>query len=105
MKRRNETKPFIEKGALLPVINVTTQRRAGNKHVTLIHNLEKFGIDLKDFAKYVQNAAASSASVTTDSSGSKSEMVLIQGNQTKFVKKLFLEKLNFPAKHVLLPSK
>ncbi|XP_063726687.1 eukaryotic translation initiation factor 2D-like [Symsagittifera roscoffensis] len=97
-------KEVLVKGQSHPVLKVTTHKRAGNKHVTLIQNLEKFGINMKQFARFLQNLAASSSSATTDKA-TKCEIVQVQGNQVKLLRKLFLEQLKFPVKCIDIPNK
>ena len=96
--------PCIVKGLEYPVLDISTQKRAGNKHVTVIQNLEKFQIDLKEFARYLQHAAASSSSVSQNQAN-KADVVIVQGNQIKLLRKIFLEKLKFPFKYVNIPTK
>ncbi|XP_055931703.1 eukaryotic translation initiation factor 2D-like isoform X2 [Argiope bruennichi] len=75
--------PIVKKGKLEP-INVAVDTRTGNKKVTLITNLETYGINPEKLAQHVQVAVAASTSITSTQSG-KGTLVLIQGNQ-KFIK-------------------
>ena len=97
-------KPSLIKGQSHPILKVTTQKRAGNKHVTLIQNLDKFGINMKLFARFLQNLAASSSSINEDKA-SKFEYVQVQGNQIKLLRKLFFDQMKFPPKYVDIPIK
>lgn len=54
--------------------------------VTLVNNLETFGINLKEFSKECQSIGASAT--ITDDPGKKTPSVLVQGNQILYVYKL-----------------
>ncbi|XP_046405879.1 eukaryotic translation initiation factor 2D isoform X2 [Ischnura elegans] len=76
----------VSKGKLKP-IEITVATRTGNKKVTLIGNLEAYGIDCTEFAKKCQHGVAASATIT-QVPGSKSSQVMVQGNQVIFLEKL-----------------
>lgn len=61
-----------------------------NFKVTLVNNLEAFGINSKDFSKECQNIGASAT--VTDDPGKKTPSVLVQGNQILYVYKLLTGK-------------
>jgi translation initiation factor 2D len=61
--------------------------------VTLIHNVETFGIDPSELAHSVQKAVACSTSVSPLPGKSKGMEVLVQGNQINYVGKLLAGKL------------
>lgn len=74
---------IINKGNLPPIaLNVSV--RSGNKKVTLIDNLELYGINLNEFAKECQHGVAASTSISTVV-GKKCDQLLVQGNQVIFV--------------------
>ncbi|XP_066588634.1 eukaryotic translation initiation factor 2D isoform X2 [Prorops nasuta] len=80
---------LLHTGKLEPIdMRVTT--RCNNKKVTLVNNLESFGINPKEFSKECQVIGAS-ATITEDP-GKKTPSVLIQGNQILYVYKLLTEK-------------
>uniref|UniRef100_T1J5Q9 Uncharacterized protein n=1 Tax=Strigamia maritima TaxID=126957 RepID=T1J5Q9_STRMM len=56
--------PTIKKGKLDP-IELSVAQRAANKKVTLVYNLELFGINPKEFAHSVQIGVAASTSIST----------------------------------------
>ena len=58
--------------------------------VTLVNNLETFGINSKEFSKECQNIGASAT--ITDEPGKKTPSVLVQGNQILYVYKLLTGK-------------
>lgn len=60
--------------------------RARKLQVTLVNNLETFGINPKEFSKECQSIGAS-ATITEDP-GKKTPSVLVQGNQILYVYKL-----------------
>ncbi|XP_065069575.1 eukaryotic translation initiation factor 2D-like [Rhopilema esculentum] len=89
----------IKKGKAEP-IEVKIEQRMGNKKVTLVKNLEQFGIDPNEFAHQLQVAAASSTTVNPLPGKTASSMqVLIQGMQTNHVAKV-LDQLNVPKKYI-----
>ncbi|KAG8183564.1 hypothetical protein JTE90_025124 [Oedothorax gibbosus] len=90
--------PVVKKGKLEP-ITVTVDTRTGNKKVTLVHNLDTYGINPDKVAHHVQVAVAASTSITPTQNG-KGTVVLIQGNQVKYLQKLFLEIFKVPRKHL-----
>ena len=58
--------------------------------VTVVHNLELFGIDAHLFARLVQRGVACSASVTPSADRSLGTEVVVQGNQISFIAKLLI---------------
>ncbi|KAG8238615.1 hypothetical protein J437_LFUL017742 [Ladona fulva] len=76
----------ITKGKLKP-IEIIVATRTGNKKVTLINNLESYGINCSEFAKKCQHGVAASATVT-QLPGTKAAQVMVQGNQVIFLEKL-----------------
>ncbi|XP_015124446.1 eukaryotic translation initiation factor 2D [Diachasma alloeum] len=75
-------------GKLEP-IDITVTTRCNNKKVTLVNNLEQFGIRLDEFSKECQGIGASAT--VTDVAGKKTPSVLVQGNQVIHVYKLLME--------------
>lgn len=64
------------------VLSVAT--RSGNKKVTLVDNLELYGININNFAKECQHGIAASTSVSRPA-GKKFDQLLVQGNQVRFI--------------------
>lgn len=91
--------PIIKKGKLEP-IKLTTALRSSNKKVTLVDNLEDFGIDVRVFARLVQKAVACSCSVSQSEQKNKGQTVTIQGNQVDFVSKVLQEKYKIPRRYI-----
>ncbi len=90
----------VKKGKLDP-IELTVGTRSGNKKVTLVHNLELFGIDPSEFAHRCQTGVAASTSVGEAPNRRPGAMeVLVQGNQVMFASKLLLESYKIPRKYV-----
>lgn len=73
----------LEKGKIQP-INIKVETRSGNKKVTLVDNLEVYGIRLSEFSKECQHGVATSTTINK-LPGRKYEQLLIQGNQVLFV--------------------
>ncbi|XP_062564378.1 eukaryotic translation initiation factor 2D [Armigeres subalbatus] len=74
----------VTKGGKRAIIHLTTATRSGNKKVTLVSNLEDYGVNVAEFAKAVKLGAAASTSMT-EVPGTKGEQLLVQGNHIKFV--------------------
>ncbi|XP_072753218.1 eukaryotic translation initiation factor 2D isoform X2 [Anoplolepis gracilipes] len=79
---------LLHTGKLEP-IDMRVTVRSGGKKVTLVNNLETFGINLKEFSKECQSIGASAT--ITDDPGKKTPSVLVQGNQILYVYKLLTE--------------
>ncbi|XP_059490719.1 eukaryotic translation initiation factor 2D isoform X2 [Neocloeon triangulifer] len=83
----------------LEPIDMRVSTRSGNKKVTLINNLELFGIDIQDFARKCQHGVAASTSIS-EVPGKKSRELLVQGNQVDFVAKLLQEEYKIPLRYL-----
>ena len=111
------TQPVLHKG--LDLIEVTLGSRSGNrvnitrkqcipvgnKNVTLIHNLDVFGIDPKEFAHKCKVGVSASCTVheaanKKKSNGSPVIEVLVQGNQVEYAGKLLLEHYKIDKKYI-----
>ncbi|OAD61511.1 Eukaryotic translation initiation factor 2D [Eufriesea mexicana] len=79
---------LLHTGKLEP-IDMRVTVRSGGKKVTLVNNLETFGINAKEFSKECQSIGASAT--ITDEPGKKTPSVLVQGNQILYVYKLLTE--------------
>ncbi|XP_057656877.1 eukaryotic translation initiation factor 2D [Diorhabda carinulata] len=86
------------KGKISP-ITLSVSVRSGNKKVTLIDNLELFGIRVTDFAKECQHGVAASTSISRPP-GKKCDQLLVQGNQVLFVYNLLTDKYKVPKKYI-----
>lgn len=95
----SDNRKITGKGTI-PPIEITTAQRSGNKKVTLVYNLEIYGIEPEKFAHEVQVGVAASTSVSQAAS-KRCTQVLIQGNQTKFVGKLLIETYLIPKKYII----
>lgn len=83
------------KGGKKPVIHITTATRTGNKKVTIISNLDLYGVNITEFAKAIKLAVAASTSMT-EVPGYKSEQLLVQGNHVLFVYNLLVDTYKIP---------
>ncbi|TSL97322.1 Eukaryotic translation initiation factor 2D [Bagarius yarrelli] len=91
--------PVIRKGQVEP-IDISVASRGSNKKVTIIKNLEVFGIEPTVVADTLQHLVQAS-SVLHDVPGAKErQLVQIQGNQVHHVGKLLLEKYQIPRKYI-----
>ncbi|KAK3912166.1 Eukaryotic translation initiation factor 2D [Frankliniella fusca] len=86
--------PKEDKGKLTP-IDIQTATRTGNKKVTLISNLEIYGVDVAEFAKECQRGVAASTTINP-LQGRKGVQLQIQGNQVRFISQLLHDKYKVP---------
>lgn len=95
MRQKNEVRSSKN-----PSIQMQLATRSGNKKVTLVNNLEAFGIRLAEFEKACKIGVAASTTVTK-LANQKGEQLLVQGNQIKFIHKLLTETYKIPAKNIV----
>ncbi|XP_060822807.1 eukaryotic translation initiation factor 2D [Bombus pascuorum] len=88
---------LLHTGKLEP-IDMRVTVRSGGKKVTLVNNLETFGINSKEFSKECQSIGASAT--ITDEPGKKTPSVLVQGNQILYVYKLLTEKYQIKKNYI-----
>ncbi|GAB1605799.1 eukaryotic translation initiation factor 2D-like isoform X1 [Argonauta hians] len=88
--------PVLRKGQLQH-INIEVQKRASNKRVTIVKNLESLGIIPEEFGRQVSVGVACSTSVFQEATG---KQVLIQGNQVNYVEKILIGKYKIPRRMV-----
>lgn len=93
--------PLVRKGKI-ESIEIKVEQRMGNKKVTLIRNLELYGINPQEFAHNIQLKAACSTSVSQlpGKNISPGMQVLIQGNQVAIVAKFLLDEYKIPKKYI-----
>lgn len=80
---RSQSGPII-KGGKKPIIQITTATRMGNKKVTLINNLEPYGINVAEFSKACKIGVQASTSITKVP-GTSINQFQIQGNHVRFI--------------------
>ncbi|KAM9350372.1 eukaryotic translation initiation factor 2D [Symphorus nematophorus] len=91
--------PIIKKGHIEPV-DISVASRGSNKKVTLIKNLEVYGLDPAVVATALQHRVQAS-SVLQPIPGSKDKvLVQIQGNQIHQVGNLLLDHYQIPRKYI-----
>ncbi|CAB4020895.1 eukaryotic translation initiation factor 2D-like [Paramuricea clavata] len=96
----NGQAPITRKGKL-ELIEVKLEQRMGNKKVTLVHNLEYYGIDPGEFSHKLQLKAASSTSVSQlPGKSNPGQQVLIQGNQILHVARTLQDDYQIAAKYI-----
>ncbi|KOX70836.1 Eukaryotic translation initiation factor 2D [Melipona quadrifasciata] len=88
---------LLHTGKLEP-IDMRVTVRSGGKKVTLVNNLETFGINAKEFSKECQSIGASAT--ITDEPGKKTPSVLVQGNQILYIYKLLTEKYQIKKNYI-----
>lgn len=95
MRSKNEVKSSKN-----PCITMSLATRSGNKKVTLVSNLEAYGIRLNEFEKACKLGVAASTTVTK-LPYQKGEQLLVQGNQVRFIYKLLTETYKIPGKNII----
>ncbi|XP_073819117.1 eukaryotic translation initiation factor 2D isoform X2 [Musca autumnalis] len=83
-----------------PMIQMSLATRSGNKKVTLVSNIEAYGIILPEFVKLCKQGAAASTTIVS-LPYQKGEMLQIQGNQVRFIYNLLTETYKIPPKNIL----
>jgi len=78
---------------------MTVNNRSGNKKVTLVNNLELYGIDLLKFSKECQHGVAASTTIN-DNPNAQNRQLQIQGSQILFVYKLLTDQYKIPVKFI-----
>ncbi|XP_014436185.1 eukaryotic translation initiation factor 2D [Pelodiscus sinensis] len=91
--------PVVKKGNLDP-IDITIAQRSSNKKVTIIKNLELYGLDPQLVANTLQQRVQASASINTLPGAKDRVQVQIQGNQINHLAKLLLEEYQLPRKYI-----
>lgn len=95
MRSKNEVKSSKNQ-----TIQMSLATRSGNKKVTLVSNLEAYGIRLNEFEKACKLGVAASTTVTK-LPYQKGEQLLVQGNQIRFIYKLLTETYKIPGKNIV----
>ncbi|OWA50336.1 Eukaryotic translation initiation factor 2D [Hypsibius exemplaris] len=85
------------RGKLVPM-DVKVEKKAGNKLVTAIRNLEGLGMDPAEIARELQQVVGATVNVREEPGGQHS--VTVQGDQTKLLDKFFFQTLAMPKKFV-----
>ncbi|XP_056665133.1 eukaryotic translation initiation factor 2D-like [Monodelphis domestica] len=91
--------PIVKKGKFYP-IDITLVRRTFKKKVTLIRNLEIFGLDPYSVAAILQQRGKASATVSQIPGTKNAFQVQIQGNQISHLYWLLLEEYRIPRKYI-----
>ncbi|XP_054251792.1 eukaryotic translation initiation factor 2D isoform X2 [Indicator indicator] len=91
--------PVVRKGNIEP-IDITIAQRSSNKKVTIIKNLELYGLDPQCVANILQQKVQASATITPVPGTKDRVQVQIQGNQIHHLAKMLLEEYKLPRKYV-----
>ncbi|XP_044142231.1 eukaryotic translation initiation factor 2D [Bufo gargarizans] len=91
--------PVIRKGNI-EHIDISVAQRGSNKKVTMIKNLESYGLDPSSFASLLQQRVQASATCAALPGAKDRVQVQIQGNQVSQIGKLLLEHFKIPRKYV-----
>nr|XP_056701514.1 eukaryotic translation initiation factor 2D isoform X2 [Euleptes europaea] len=91
--------PVVRKGNIDP-IDITIAQRSSNKKVTIIKNLELYGLDPQEIANILQQKVQASATVTTLPGAKDRAQVQIQGNQIHHLAKLLMEDYQIHRKYI-----
>ncbi|NXM78845.1 EIF2D factor, partial [Serilophus lunatus] len=91
--------PVVRKGNIEP-IDITIAQRSSNKKVTIIKNLELYGLDPQCVANTLQQKVQASATLTPVPGAKDRVQVQIQGNQIHHLAKMLLEEYQLPRKYI-----
>ncbi|XP_053102091.1 eukaryotic translation initiation factor 2D isoform X2 [Hemicordylus capensis] len=91
--------PVVRKGNI-DSIDITIAQRSSNKKVTVIKNLELYGLDPQAVANTLQQKVQASAAVAALPGTKDRAQVQIQGNQIHHLAKLLLEDYQIPRKYI-----
>ncbi|KFU89487.1 Eukaryotic translation initiation factor 2D, partial [Chaetura pelagica] len=91
--------PVVRKGNIEP-IDITIAQRSSNKKVTIIKNLELYGLDPECVANILQQKVQASATITPLPGAKDRVQVQIQGNQIHHLAKMLLEEYQLPRKYI-----
>ncbi|XP_068189560.1 eukaryotic translation initiation factor 2D isoform X1 [Antennarius striatus] len=91
--------PVMKKGHLEP-IDISVASRGSNKKVTLIKNLEAYGLDPAAVATALQHRVQASSVLQPLPGGKDKLLVQIQGNQIRQVGSLLLDHYQIPRKFI-----
>ncbi|XP_076463313.1 eukaryotic translation initiation factor 2D-like [Babylonia areolata] len=97
--RMTGREPVLKKGKMPPITFKVVQR-GSKKKVTMVHNLESYGVDTRQFAHMVQRKIACSASPVSSERQGGGMDVQVQGNQTEFIVQQLLETYQIPRKYI-----
>ncbi|XP_070496816.1 eukaryotic translation initiation factor 2D [Chironomus tepperi] len=85
----------LAKGGKRAIIQITTATRMGNKKVTLVSNLESFGINIESFSKACKVGVQASTAMTKVP-GTNINQFQIQGNHVRFIYNLLTDTYKVP---------
>ncbi|XP_054032503.1 eukaryotic translation initiation factor 2D [Dryobates pubescens] len=91
--------PLVRKGNIEP-IDITVAQRSANKKVTIIKNLELYGLDPQAVANLLQQKVQASATIAPVPGTKDRVQVQIQGNQIHHLAKMLLEEYQLPRKYI-----
>ncbi|XP_010611409.1 eukaryotic translation initiation factor 2D isoform X2 [Fukomys damarensis] len=91
--------PLVKKGKICP-IDISLAQRTYNKKVTVVRNLEAYGLDPSSVASALQQRCHASTTVTPVPGAKDGLQVQIQGNQIHHLGRLLLEEFGLPRKHI-----
>ncbi|KAM8705276.1 hypothetical protein ACLKA7_009698 [Drosophila subpalustris] len=83
-----------------PQIQMSLATRSGNKKVTLVSNIEAYGIIMAELIKLCKQGAAASTTIVK-LPHQKHEQLQVQGNQVRFIYTLLTETYKVPPKCIL----
>lgn len=91
--------PIVKKGAICP-IDISLAQRSYNKKVTIVRNLEVYGLDPCSVAAILQQRCQASTTVAPAPGAKDSLQVQIQGNQIHHLGWLLIEEYHLPRKYI-----
>ncbi|XP_038205684.1 eukaryotic translation initiation factor 2D isoform X1 [Arvicola amphibius] len=96
--------PILKKGKLCP-IDISLAQKSSNKKVTVVRNLEIYGLDPCSVAAILQQRCQASTIVSPAPGAKDGLQVQIQGNQIHHLGQLLLEEYRLPGKYIQGPEK
>uniref|UniRef100_A0A0V0GAF2 Eukaryotic translation initiation factor 2D n=1 Tax=Triatoma dimidiata TaxID=72491 RepID=A0A0V0GAF2_TRIDM len=96
--RKNDSIISSGKGRI-PNIEIVTRIRSGNKKVTIVDNLEIYGVDLQEISRECQHGLATSTTLNRVASR-KGMQFQVQGCHSGYIRKLLTEKYCIPVKYI-----
>lgn len=91
--------PIVKKGHIEP-IDISVASRGSNKKVTLIKNLEIYGLDPASVATALQHRVQASTALQPLPGAKDRVLVQVQGNQIHQVGNLLLDQYRIPRKYI-----
>lgn len=101
IKEYGSDRYIIKKGEIKK-IEISEEKRLGRKYITIIKNLEEYGINLNVFVNELSKRCASSVSISNNENISKNKLVQVQGRFNSEISKMLLSEYRIPSKYIIV---